>query len=201
LLSLADKNILKGLSKLTTDEALLFTKLCQPQRQDELLKTATVPNKELDIDMKELAKRTIAIRTTRGYEKITPLFSEILISESDITVKWSMDIYKNLKMLQRYSFLIGVKYTYAIDLYNLLEETLIQTLVQNKEMVNVDLSISQIRKECGCESKYLTSPSQFRKKVIDSAISDLQERLNRSIDYAFVKNGKEVSSLRFTISI
>lgn len=63
---------------------------------------------------------------------------------------------------------------------------------------NVDVDVYKMREACNCIDKY-ASFNNFRIKVIDASVEELSKIFNRKIDYSFLRSGKTVRALRFTI--
>lgn len=188
-----EKEFLKELTSLTKEEAHLLTLLCQQSGVGRHTTTFTLSQSDKPT-LKDLTRRYINVKSETGAQRLVPIFMEVTIGQEEATVKWSEPFYENLELLKEYSTLIGVRYIHAIDVYSLLKEV----YPSPQDTVNKDVTIKEIRTACNCENKYV-SFSQFRKKVLDSAIMGLNEQLNKKIDYTFIKNGKEVVALRFSL--
>lgn len=68
----------------------------------------------------------------------------------------------------------------------------------NTETANIDIDVCKIREACHCIDKY-TSFNNFKIKVIDTSIEELSEIFQRKIDYSFLRSGKTVRTIRFTV--
>ena len=87
--------------------------------------------------------------------------------------------------------------TYALRIFELLEkENMLKYLP--KEGITVDLTIQEIREACDCEEKY-QKISQFRLRVLDVAVKEIQRTTTYEVSYSPIKNGRNIDAVRFQI--
>ncbi len=67
-----------------------------------------------------------------------------------------------------------------------------------KEGITVDLTIQEIREACDCEEKY-QKISQFRLRVLDVAVKEIQRTTTYEVSYSPIKNGRNIDAVRFQI--
>lgn len=94
---------------------------------------------------------------------------------------------------------LTMKSIYGIRIYELLQEA---RMSQNMPLEGVDitLSVQTIREACDCEDKYPTF-SNFRARVIDAAVNDINKFTNFRVVYSYQKQGKNVVGIIFHMNM
>ena len=97
--------------------------------------------------------------------------------------------------------ILVMRSVYAIRLFEILQGK-IMTRILPKEGTEVELSVETLKECCGCEgNKAYNSFSNFRNRVIDIAVKEINEKTMYSLTYKYVKNGKSVVGLIFHINM
>lgn len=93
--------------------------------------------------------------------------------------------------------ILQLKSVYGIRIFELLEKEQMTTKVppQGKDVV---LTIEEIRTACDCEDKY-KKISQFKSRVIDTAIKDIEKVSERRIICTYIKKGRSTYAINFHI--
>lgn len=92
-----------------------------------------------------------------------------------------------------------MKSVYAIRLYELLQSR-IMTRVLPKSGTDIELSIDTIKECCGCEGKSYNTFSNFKIRVIDAGVKEINEKTVYTLSYDYIKSGKAVTGLIFHIN-
>lgn len=90
-------------------------------------------------------------------------------------------------------YVLMAHYSYSSAIF-----ALIDSAFNEPATTNIDVDIATIRKMCNCTDKYASFAS-FKTKVIDISIRELSGIFGRKIDYSYLRSGKTVEMLRFTI--
>lgn len=90
-----------------------------------------------------------------------------------------------------------LKTVYAVRMYELIVEEL-RTKVYADKTATIELSIDTIRKATNTETKY-EQTAMLKVRVIDSAISEINEKLGYNISYEPIKKSRKIVGYRFTI--
>lgn len=96
--------------------------------------------------------------------------------------------------------ILVMKSVYAIRLYELLQSK-IMTKTIPKVGVDIELSVDTLKECCGCESKAYKSFSNFRNRVIDVAVKEINEKTLYILSYDYIKKGKSVIGMIFHINM
>lgn len=96
--------------------------------------------------------------------------------------------------------ILVMKSVYAIRLYELLQSK-IMTRILPKAGTYIELSVESIKECCGCDSKAYNSFSNFRNRVIDIAVKEINEKTLYTLSYEYVKKGKSVIGFTFHINM
>lgn len=90
-----------------------------------------------------------------------------------------------------------LKTVYAVRMYELIVEEL-RTKVYADKTATIELSIDTIRKATNTETKY-EQTAMLKVRVIDSAISEINEKLGYHITYVPIKRSRKIVGYRFTV--
>ena len=96
--------------------------------------------------------------------------------------------------------ILVMKSVYAIRLYELLQSK-IMTRILPRAGTDIELSVETLKECCGCESKAYNTFSNFRNRVIDIAVKEINEKTLFTLSYDYVKKGKSVIALIFHINM
>lgn len=96
--------------------------------------------------------------------------------------------------------ILVMKSVYAIRLYELLQSK-IMTRILPRAGTDIELSVETLKECCGCESKAYNTFSNFRNRVIDIAVKEINEKTLFTLSYDYVKKGKSVIGLIFHINM
>ena len=96
--------------------------------------------------------------------------------------------------------ILVMKSVYAIRIYELLQSE-IMTRILPRAGTDIELSVETLKECCGCESKAYNTFSNFRHRVIDIAIKEINEKTLYTLSYDYVKKGKMVVGLVFHINM
>lgn len=178
---------LQLLSRLTKDEVTCLqimakTSRCEVKlRQEWELPTLFHSTLDLNID---------------GKISHRPIFKQVDEENGFIKYEWTdagQSILNYLKNAPKGFFLAQSVYT--VYFYLLLEKSL--SLAKLEPCV-VEIETETIRKFCQCQNKYANF-SQFKSRVIDTALDELQKICGITITYAYAKNGRHIHTIRFNI--
>lgn len=95
--------------------------------------------------------------------------------------------------------ILAMKSVYAIRIYELIQKEQIMKFVPDAG-AHIVLTIKEIREACDCECKY-EKISQFKAKVIDVAVKEIQRTTMYKITYDCLKNGRSIDAIRFHINL
>ena len=96
--------------------------------------------------------------------------------------------------------ILVMKSVYAIRIYELLQSE-IMTRILPRAGTDIELSVETLKECCGCESKAYNTFSNFRNRVIDIAVKEINEKTLYTLSYDYVKKGKSVIALVFHINM
>lgn len=96
--------------------------------------------------------------------------------------------------------ILVMKSVYAIRIYELLQSK-IMTRILPRAGTDIELSVETLKECCGCESKAYNTFSNFRNRVIDIAVKEINEKTLYTLSYDYVKKGKSVIGLIFHINM
>jgi plasmid replication initiation protein len=232
-----NNNLLLGKQSMGINEAkLLRLVIMQVVKQDEDFKTYTASIKDLAV--------TLNIQSGNLYRDVQKICENLLqslvrVGDGNPKHKWktfqwmSSAGYENgivtLKMHEEIKpYLLGMNgyfTTYSCEnilamnsFYGVRLYELITFKLMNGEVVDgreVELTVDEIRKACGCEKKY-ERMSSFKEKVINIAVKEINEFANikvvknyekktkngmEKVYYKDVKHGRNIESFKFYITV
>jgi plasmid replication initiation protein len=94
---------------------------------------------------------------------------------------------------------LAMKSVYAIRIYELIQKEQISRRIP-RNGTYVVLTVKEIREACDCEKKY-EKISQFKAKVLDIAIKEIQRTTNYKINYECLKKGRSIEAIQFNINM
>lgn len=96
--------------------------------------------------------------------------------------------------------ILSMKSVYAIRIFELLLEKIKHgNKVLPKDGCNTEMSVQYLRECCGCEDKYVRY-SQFKARVIETAVKEINEKTSYYVEYFEKKKGHSVDSIVFNIN-
>ena len=149
--------------------------------------------------MLEIKARPIVIPMPNKKRVITSWFDYAVLNEEtgEIVVRFNKYITPYLFELQKQytsfllEYVLPMKSEYGIRLYEYLKS------VKYKGFRHL-MTLDEIRERLGCEGKY-TQSSDIRARVIEPAIKDINSYTDLDVGYKFIKTGRKVSHIEFTI--
>lgn len=95
---------------------------------------------------------------------------------------------------------LAMKSVYSIRIYELLQSKVMTKLIP-KNGTQVEIPLDELKECCGCEGKSYNTFANFRIKVLDKAVSEINEKTIYQVKYDYIKNGKAVVGIRFSINM
>lgn len=99
------------------------------------------------------------------------------------------------------SFDFCLKFTmrsrYAVYIFKLLQSRMMSETVPKNGM-HIVISVDELRECCACKDKYPTF-GNFKNKVIDKAMDEINRVSMYDLTYTFQKNGRTVKAIDFFI--
>lgn len=219
-------NLIGGKQALRLNSAkLIRSAIMQVVRDDEELKPYIITVKELA----ELLGVS-ASNVYRDIEEITDdiIKNPVYVKEEIIgkSVKWikipwvskceyNSDIGVAIKLNEELKpFLINLKehytqYTlqevltmksvYAIRIFEMLQSKIMSRMLP-KDGTDIEISVQEIRECCDCEDKY-PAFGNFKDKVIDKAVSEINRVTMFRVDYSYRKKSRTVVAIIFHVNM
>jgi len=112
-------------------------------------------------------------------------------SLSDELKPYLLDLKKNFTKLQlRYA--IGIKSAYGVRIYELLK--------QYETIGERTIGVTDLRELCGIAASQYDKFKDFRVRVVDIAVREINERTDIFISYDYISTGRKVTAIRFSIT-
>lgn len=92
-----------------------------------------------------------------------------------------------------------MKSVYAIRIFEMLQSKIINKVLP-KEGVDIEILVKEIRECCDCEDKY-PAFGNFKDKVIDKAVNEINRVTMYVVTYSYIKNGKSVIGIKFHVNM
>lgn len=89
------------------------------------------------------------------------------------------------------SDLIGLQSVYSIRIFELLK--------QYESIGKREISLKDLREYCGISSDKYKKFNDFKKRIVESAKKEINEKTDISISYEEVKNSRKITSIKFSI--
>lgn len=96
--------------------------------------------------------------------------------------------------------ILVMKSTYSIRLYEIIQSRVMSKTLP-KEGTDIELSVEMLKECCGCESKAYNTFSNFRSRVLDIAVKEINEKTLYTLSFNYVKKGKSVTGIIFHINM
>lgn len=176
----------------------------------ELAKLLDIPDSNIYRDIETIcngiSEKPIKIKKGKSWKVIPWVkYCEYKEGSGQIYIQLNDELEPYLINLQKYytqyflEYILEMKSVYAIRIFELLQKEM-KTKYIPKEGKMVYLSVSTIREACECENKY-TQFGMFRKKVIDTAIKEIERVTLYMIMIEYVKDGRSVVGFKFYITM
>lgn len=94
---------------------------------------------------------------------------------------------------------LAMKSVYAIRIFEILQSK-IMTKSLSKQGAIIEVLVQEIRECCACEDKY-PAFGNFKNKVIDTAINEINRVTMYRVNYSYVKKGRSVIAIRFNVNV
>lgn len=214
-------DLIKGKSNLSLNELkLLRMTIMQIMKEDtdfltyqvsivELAKSLGISRQNLYVEVMEMCKHLmqeivfIGDGNPKHKWEMFQWCSRCKYEDGIITIRLHDDLKPYLLELKKHytqymlQDILILKTVYAVRMYELIVEEL-RTKVYADKVATVELSLETIRKATNTEDKYDTI-SMFRSRVIDSAISEINEKLGYRITYEPIKRSRKIVGYKFTV--
>ena len=95
--------------------------------------------------------------------------------------------------------ILAMKSVYAIRIFEMLQSKVMsKTLPKNG--IDIEISVQEIRECCDCEDKY-PAFGNFKSKVIDQAVKEINRVTVFNVEYSYIKKGRSVVAIVFHINM
>lgn len=93
---------------------------------------------------------------------------------------------------------LAMKSVYAIRIFEILQSKIMNGNVQ-RNGTHIILLVQELRECCDCEDKYMAF-GDFKKRVIDKAVSEINRVTYYDLTFSYQKNGRSVVAIDFFIA-
>ena len=217
-------NLIAGKQSLSLNAAkILRTAIMQIQRDDEELKPYIITTRELaellhitndniyrviDNVSDELIGSYVEARTDYGAKKKFKKINWVSFCEYDSFIGFAIKLNPDMKpyllnLKERYTQytldnILSMKSVYGVRIFELINEK-IKTRTLPRTGVFVEMTVRYIRECCDCEKKYERF-SQFKARVLDRAIEEINRVTMYRVNYDYIKTGRTVTGIRFHVN-
>ena len=94
---------------------------------------------------------------------------------------------------------LAMKSVYAIRIYELIQSKIMSRMLP-KDGTEIAISVQEIRECCDCEDRY-PAFANFRDKVIDKAVNEINRVTLYRVGYSYTKKGRAVVGIVFHVSM
>lgn len=218
-------NLITGKQSLSLNGAkILRTAIMQIQRDDEELKPYVITTGELAELLKitkdniyrvidnvsdELMGSYAEARADYGSKKKFKKINWVSFCEYDSDIGFAIKLNSDMKpyllnLKERYTQytldnILAMKSIYGVRIFELLNEK-IKTKTLPRAGTDIELTVQYIRECCDCENKYERF-SQFKIRVLDRAVEEINRVTSYRVYYDYVKTGKTVTGIKFHINM
>lgn len=119
--------------------------------------------------------------------KMNPLLKPFLLNLKEHYTQYQLE------------YILAMKSVYAIRIFELIQKEQIMRYIP-KDGTYIVLTVQAIREACDCEDKY-DKISQFKAKVLDVAVKEIQRTTMYTISYECLKSGRSIDAIRFYINL
>lgn len=173
LLGIGSENLYRTIDSIT-DDILTNHVAIKDRRENKFIKIQWVTSCEY--------KKGLGLAVT-----MNPLLKPFLLNLQDHYTQYQLED------------ILAMKSVYAIRLYELIQKEHMLKFIP-KTGTYIILSVKDIRAACNCEDKY-EKISQFKAKVLDVAVKEIQRTTMYTISYDCLKNGRSIESIRFFVNL
>ncbi len=94
---------------------------------------------------------------------------------------------------------LAMKSVYAIRIFELLQSKVLSKTLP-KDGIKIPISVQEIRECCDCENKY-PAFGNFKNKVIDKAVKEINRVTLFRVDYSYIKKSRTVIAIEFCMNM
>lgn len=94
---------------------------------------------------------------------------------------------------------LAMKSVYAIRIYELIQSKIMSRMLP-KDGTKIEISVQEIRECCDCEDRY-PAFANFRDKVIDKAVNEINRVTLYRVGYSYTKKGRAVVGIVFCVNM
>lgn len=94
---------------------------------------------------------------------------------------------------------LAMKSVYAIRIFELLQSKVLSKTMP-KDGIKIPISVQEIRECCDCENKY-PAFGNFKNKVIDKAVKEINRVTLFRVDYSYIKKSRTVIAIEFCMNM
>lgn len=94
---------------------------------------------------------------------------------------------------------LAMKSVYAIRIFEVLQSKIMNKVLP-KEGADIYVPVQEIRECCGCEGKY-PAFGNFKKKVIDRAVNEINRVTMFYTSYSYIKKNRRVTTIVFHVNM
>ena len=218
-------NLISGKQSLSLNGAkILRTAIMQIQKDDEELKPYIISTGELaellhipkdniyrviDSVSDELMSSYAEARAEQGERKKFKKINWVSFCEYDSAVGFAIKLNSDMKpyllnLKERYTQytldnILAMKSVYGVRIFELINEK-IKTRLIPKTGTDIEMSLQYIRECCNCEKKY-DRFSQFKARVLDRAVEEINRVTLFKVSYDYIKDGKTVTGIMFHVNM
>lgn len=95
--------------------------------------------------------------------------------------------------------ILAMKSVYGIRIFEMLQSKIMSRFIP-KEGVSLVVPVQEIRECCDCEDKY-PAFGNFRDKVIQQAVKEINRVTMFKVDYSYIKKSRSVVKIKFNVNI
>lgn len=157
---------------------------------------------EMDATTDELMRTFIKYRDGKSVRKYS-LFSLCQYNDSTIRFKLNPDMTEFLLELKGnfsqplLAEFVRMRSPYSMAIWHLMQREMNSKKPYADHIIEFDLSLDELREVTGTEKK-LEKLSNFKNRVLDKALKEIDENCNVVITYEHIKQGRKVIGFHFT---
>lgn len=95
--------------------------------------------------------------------------------------------------------ILGMKSVYTLRLFELLQSK-IYTYTLPKEGIDIEFSVESMKEMLGCNISTYDSFSNFRSRIIDTAVKEINDKTLYYVTFQYKKSGKAVTDIIFNVN-
>lgn len=217
-------NLITGRQSLSLNSAkILRTAIMQIQKEDAELQPYVISTGELaellhitkdniyrviDTVTDELMTSYAEARAEYGAKKKFKKINWVSFCEYDSDIGFAIKLNSDmmpylLNLKERYTQytldnILAMKSVYGVRIFELLQEKILAKTLPRKGIC-IELPVQYIRECCDCEKKYERF-SQFKTRVLDRAVEEINRVTIYKVGYECKKDGKAITSILFHVN-